>query len=62
MADRLSSLQDEVAAAVAEFTELWKKGELEVASKQTGSLLSSLMPADMPVAKLPGFGSLCADG
>lgn len=47
-------MQDDVATALAEFTELWKKGELDSARNKPGSVLSSLIPADMPVAKLPG--------
>lgn len=46
--------QDDVATALAEFTELWKKGELDSARNKPGNVLNSLIPADMPVAKLPG--------
>ena len=49
-------VQDEVAAAVAEFTDLWLKGKLE--ESESGSLLSSMVPADMRVAKLPGVSYL----
>lgn len=41
-----------MAAAVAEFTDLWQKGKLE--EKDGGGLLSSMVPADLQVAKLPG--------
>lgn len=47
--------QDELAAAVAEFTELWKKGELEGAGKQSGfGVLTGLVAPDVPITKLPG--------
>ena len=45
-------VQDEVAAAVAEFTDLWQQGKLE--DSASGGLLSALVPADLQVAKLPG--------